>query len=136
MRVLFWYCRKFAWRPANRTLDDAAPAVPAQHSDCVVAFVHVEPEDSREGSRAETKLVKNAKWLARKWDVNQIILHSFTHLGEEKAAPDEARELLLRAGNRLEAAGYKAVHTPYGYYLDLDIQAPGDALARIYKTLT
>ena len=40
----------------------------------VVAFVHVEPGDIQEDSSAETKLVKNAKWLARKWDVKKILL--------------------------------------------------------------
>lgn len=81
----------------------------------------------------ETKLVKNAKWLARKWETNTIILHSFTHLGEEKADPEAAMALLKRAGKRLEKAGYTTVQTPYGYFHDLSIQAPGHPLARIYK---
>ena len=36
------------------------------HTKTVVAFIHVEPRDVTDGSAAETKLVKNAKWLARK----------------------------------------------------------------------
>ena len=101
----------------------------------VAAFVHVEPADIQPASKAETKLVKNAKWLARKWDTGQIILHSFTHLGEDKADPKAARELLQRAGDRLVQAGYQVAHTPYGYYLNLDIKAPGHPLARIFKHL-
>jgi hypothetical protein len=34
---------------------------------------------------------------------------------------------------RLETAGYKAIQTPYGYFNDLSIDAPGHPLARIYK---
>jgi hypothetical protein len=37
------------------------------HGQAVVAFIHVEPPDVEDGSSAETKLVKNAKRLARKW---------------------------------------------------------------------
>ena len=135
MRVLFWYCDHFNWNPAMKTLDHAPEAGPAENINCVVAFVHLEPKDMEPGASAETKLVKNAKWLARKWEITDIVLHSFTHLGEEKADPDQAKELLDRARERLEKAGYSTVQTPYGYFLDLLIQAPGHPLARVYKEL-
>jgi len=133
MRVLFWYCDRFAWNPAIKTLDDAPDAAADVHEKAVVAFIHVEPEDVEDHNSAETKLVKNAKWLARKWETSVIILHSFTHLGEEKAEPEDAKALLDRAQQRLESAGYKAFQTPYGYFNDLTIQAQGHPLARIYK---
>lgn len=133
MRVLFWYCDKFAWAPALKTLADAPDAGPSTHETCIVAFIHVEPEDVETGSAAETKLVKNAKWLARKWETNRIVLHSFTHLGEKKADPQQARALIDRAQTRLIKANYDPVQTPYGYFNDLSIQAPGHPLARIFK---
>jgi hypothetical protein len=133
MRVLFWYCEKFDWVPALKTLEDAPSAVAAENSQAVVAFVHVEPEDTKDGSSAETKLVKNSKWLARKWETKKIVLHSFTHLGDAKAEADEAKDLLESAQKRLETAGYETLLTPYGYFLDLDISAPGHPLARVYK---
>ena len=133
MRVLFWYCDTFAWNPAIKTLDDAPDAAADVHEKAVVAFIHVEPEDVEGRNSSETKLVKNAKWLARKWETSLIILHSFTHLGEEKAEPEDAKALLDRAQQRLETAGYKAFQTPYGYFNDLTIKAQGHPLARIYK---
>ena len=98
-----------------------------------MAFVHIERGDAESGNSAETKLVKNAKWLARKWDVKKIVLHSFTHLGETKADPEEAQALMNRAQSRLNNAGYVVLQTPYGYFLDLTIDAPGHPLARVYK---
>ena len=133
MRVLFWYCTRFDWVPASKTLEDAPEAFAAQNANVVVAFVHLEPGDSEPNSSAETKLVKNAKWLARKWDTRQVVLHSFTHLGEKKADPLEAKLLLENAAKRLAAAGYTLSQTPYGFFNDLLIEAPGHALARIYK---
>ena len=133
MRVLFWYCDKFAWTPTIKTLDQVPISKPDEKNKVVVAFVHIEPKDVEQGSSSETKLVKNAKWLARKWDVTKILLHSFTHLGEEKADPDQARLLLERVHQRLLKAEYDASLTAYGYYNDLIIEAPGHPLARIYK---
>jgi hypothetical protein len=133
MRILFWYCDHFDWTPAIKTLDDAPKAGPAENENTVVAFVHIEPKDVKTGSSAETKLVKNSKWLARKWEISKVVLHSFTHLGEEKAEADKARALLDRAQKRLENAGYSVIQTPYGYFLDLAIKAPGHPLARVYK---
>jgi threonyl-tRNA synthetase editing subunit len=132
MRVLFWYCDTFAWSPTVKTLVDTPDAWAGSHKEAVVAFIHVEPKDVAEGS-AETKLVKNAKWLARKWETPKIILHSFTHLGEEKADPESARRLIDRVAQRLESAEYEAIQTSYGHFNDLTIQAPGHSLARIFK---
>lgn len=132
MRVLFWYCDRFAWNPSIQTLEDAPAAAADGREKAVVAFIHVEPTDADSGS-AETKLVKNAKWLARKWETKAIVLHSFTHLGEEKADPESAKALIDRARQRLETAGYRTVQTPYGYYNDLTLHAQGHPLARIYK---
>jgi len=133
MRVLFWYCEAFDWKPAMRTLPDVPEAEPSENKNTVVAFVHIEPGDVEADNSAETKLVKNAKWLARKWEITRIILHSFTHLGREKADPEKARALLGRAQERLQNAGYSVDQTPYGYFLDLEIKAPGHPLARVYK---
>lgn len=135
MKVLFWYCDNFAWNPTLKTLPDAPDAIASAHKNCIVAFIHVEPKDVAGGSSAETKLVKNAKWLARKWETSRVVLHSFTHLGEEKAAPEAAKGLIDRVHARLENAAYEPCQTPYGHFNDLSIQAPGHPLARIFKEL-
>nr|WP_319393545.1 threonyl-tRNA synthetase editing domain-containing protein [uncultured Desulfobacter sp.] len=61
------------------------------------------------------------------------MLHSFTHLGQDKADPDQAKQLLDRVHQRLLKAEYEASLTAYGYYNDLVLEAPGHPLARIYK---
>jgi len=135
MKVLFWYCNQFGWNPTIKTLPDAPDATASAYENCIVAFIHVEPGDVGSGSSAETKLVKNAKWLARKWETRRVVLHSFTHLAEAKAEPEAAKELIDRAHARLVQADYAPVQTPYGHFNDLAIQAPGHPLARIFKEL-
>lgn len=133
MRILLWYCEKFVWNPAIKTLESAPESVPGKYQDVIVAFIHVEAKDVLQGSSSEKKLLKNLKWLAKKWDNRQIILHSFTHLGEDKADAHQALELLNRVEARLKQVDYDVAQTPYGYFLDLDMQAKGHPLARIYK---
>lgn len=133
MRILLWYCEQFNWNPAIKTLESVPDSKPGYSSEAIVAFVHVEPKDVQEGSSSEKKLLKNLKWLAKKWDNTSIILHSFTHLGEEKAEAAQALALLNRVEKRLESVGYDVTQTPYGYFLDLDMRAKGHPLARIYK---
>ncbi len=135
MRVLFWYCDRIQWTPAMKTVEDAPEGQANTVQKVVAAFVHVEPRDFDEErrSKVETKLVKNCKWLASKWKTRHIVLHSFTHLGEDKATPEQARELFDSAKARLEKVDYTVTETPFGYFLDIEMKAPGHPLARIYK---
>ena len=135
MRVLFWYCDRLAWTPIRKTLEDVPDAAPGGESGAVAAFVHVEPQDADRAGKVETKLVKNCKWLCGKWGTQRVVLHSFTHLAEDKGDPDLARGILERAHQRLNDAGYAAVETPYGHFHDLELKAPGHPLARIFKQL-
>lgn len=133
MRILFWYCNKFSWKPEMKTIDTAPEAEDGDYQEVLVAFIHVEPKDVVEGNSSEKKLLKNIKWLAKKWDNKKIILHSFTHLGEEKADAAEALQLLNRVEIRLRNVDFDVIQTPYGYFLELDMKAKGHPLARIYK---
>ena len=89
MRLLLWYCEKFAWHPSLKTLDHVPDAAPMSHEKSVVAFIQVEPE--------------------------------------------AAKALIDSVEKRLETAGYTAVQTPYGYFNDLSMDAPGHPLARNYR---
>ncbi len=124
-----------SWRPARKTLEDAADGSPGGVEQAVVAFVHVEPRDEERAKKVETKLVKNLKWLAGKWETKTLVLHSFAHLGAEKADPAFAAALFAAARARLESVGYAVHETPWGHFLDLDMRAPGHPLARVFKEL-
>jgi hypothetical protein len=133
MRLLMLFVTDFAYRPGRKTLAEV-PVVTAgrRWTDGVLAFVHAEPADAG-GSGVVTKLVKNLKWAARKNNTQRIILHSFAHLGERRASPDVAASILEQTEQRLRDAGYAASQTPFGYLLDVELNAPGREFARIYK---
>lgn len=137
MKVLIMFVKEFSYKPAQKNLDEADHASEgAVFHDSVLAFIQIEEND--EGydilSR-EKKLVNHLKWCARKNKTKNIILHSFAHLSESKATPNFTKELFDLAEKRLQHGGYQTAQTPFGYFLDLEIKAPGHSLARIWATL-
>ena len=101
-----------------------------------MAFIQVEESDEEYDVKSrEKKLVNHLKWTARKNNCNRIILHSFAHLSESKASVDFTKTLFDLAEKRLKNAEYETAQTPFGYFLDLEIKAPGYSLARIWATL-
>jgi len=137
MKVLVIYCNLFSYHPASKTLVDIEDVLVGKtHSDCIVAFIQVEAEDEeKEISGREKKLVNHLKWTARKNNTTTIVLHSFAHLSESKASVDYTKSLFDLAQIRLRNGGFSTEQTPFGYFLDLNIQAPGFSLARIWATL-
>ncbi len=135
MKLLMLYTERFAWRTAEKGLETAEEVSEERSLEGVlVGLIHAEAQDEAEAGKVETKLVKNLKWGARKNETVRIVLHSFSHLAETKAQPEFTRDLLEHAEARLQAAGYETCQTPFGYFLDLDIAAPGRSTARIFAS--
>ncbi len=134
MKLLMIYADRFAYRTTIKTLEEFEDREEERtEKDVLVGFIHVEKEDEEKLDKVETKLVKNLKWAAKKNNTNTIVLHSFAHLSESKGDPKITKALLDRAEARLINAGYEAWQTPFGYFLDLDMKAPGRSLARVFK---
>jgi len=135
MKLLMIYCEVFAYKPTIKTLED----FPAYHEkierkEVLTAFIQMEKEDESKLKYVETKLVKNLKWAAKKNDTKHIILHSFAHLSESKADPHITKELFDLVEERLTKSDYITEQTPFGYFLDLEVKAPGRSSARIFKS--
>jgi len=130
------YATRFGYRTTTKTLESEENRVEERTvEDVLVGFIHAEPQDESEAGAIETRLVKNLKWAARKNGTDRILLHSFAHLAEGKAAPEFTKDLLTNAEARLAGAGYEVSQTPFGFFLDLHLEAPGRSLARIFKSL-
>jgi len=135
MKLLMIYCDRFAFKPTTRTLDDFEEVTEGNvFENALVAFIHAEEKDEADIKGVETKMVKNLKWAAKKNNTRYVILHSFAHLSESKAGPHYTKELFDRVEARMKNADYDCDQTPFGYFLDLEVQAPGVSQARIYKS--
>ncbi len=137
MKVLVMYVDEFGYNPAQKNLDSAEEITEsAKFTDSIVAFIQVEQSDEEKTvTSREKKLVNHLKWAARKNNCKKVILHSFAHLAESKASVEFTKELFDLAEKRLQNAEFTTAQTPFGYFLDLEIKAPGYSLARIWATL-
>ena len=136
MKLLMLYTDRFAYTPADKTLEGQPDCTePGEIFKSLVGFIHAEASDEDDPDKIEKKLIKNLKWGARKNETQRIVLHSFSHLAETKASAAFTKELLDRAAERLKSAGYEIWQTPFGYFHDLDLQAPGRSTARIFTSI-
>jgi len=134
MKLLMIYADRFAYKTSKKTLETVEEHKEEKLiEDVLVGFIQVEKEDEEKIDKIETKLIKNLKWAAKKNDTNNIILHSFAHLSLSKAELEITKTIFDNAEKRLENTGYKTWQTPFGYFLDLDLRAPGKSLARVFK---
>ncbi len=135
MKLLMIYCTRFAYTPTVKVLEEAEDGYePASFDNILTAFIQAETDDEEDLKGVEKKLVKNLKWAAGKNNTKRVMLHSFAHLSGSKASPEYTAELFQKAIERMENADYETFTTPFGYFLDLDMQAPGYSLARIFKS--
>ena len=135
MKMLMIFCDKFAYKPTIKTLEIAYEnAQPASFEKVQTAFLQVEEQDEEREGEVVKKLLKNLKWVCGKNNTRKVVLHSFAHLSESKASPEFTIRLFNRVEERLKNTGYEVEQTPFGYFLDLHMDAPGFSLARVFKS--
>jgi glycerophosphoryl diester phosphodiesterase len=128
------YADEFTYQTRSKTLETVEEfQEKKQIKNALVGFIQVEKEDEEQMEKVETKLVKNLKWAAKKNNTSTIILHSFAHLSLSKGDPELTLKIFDHAEKRLKETNYNACQTPFGYFLDLDLKAPGKSLARVFK---
>jgi hypothetical protein len=137
MKILTMYIDEFSYTPSLKNLENAADINEgATFRNAILAFIQVEGSDEESGIKSrEKKLVNHLKWVSRKNNCSQVILHSFAHLGESKASAEFSKAIFDEAEKRLQNVGFTTAQTPFGYFLDLNIKAPGYSLARIWASL-
>jgi hypothetical protein len=136
MKLLMFQAKRFRFRTFAKTLEQV-PDLDLEEvvSEAAVIFLQVENRDGGERDSVFSKTQKNIKWLANKRGLKKVVLHSFTHLGGETAAPDFAQAFLERLAERLRTTGYEVWITPFGYVCEWDLSVYGESLAKVFKSL-
>jgi len=136
MKLLMIYMNKFSYNPTIKTVESMPDFTEEkEYENIQAAFIQVEKDDEENEITVKKKLLKNLKWIADKNNTKKIILHSFAHLSESKAEPEFTKSLFNNIDERLKNSGFEVEQTPFGYFLDLKIDAPGYSLARVFKNL-
>ena len=134
MKLLLFHMPSFYYKTHAKSIPEA-PNINEEREiiDCIVALIQAEEDDPEKGKKILDKLIKNIKWLAGKFGTKRAVLHFFSHLSESRADPEYARDLLERAAERLESAGYEAHVTPFGYFCEMKLHVGGESLAKVFK---
>ena len=138
MKLLCFQAKQFRWKTHSKTLADVADQdVNEQVADAIVIFIHAEKSDEEADKKPSVlrQTLKHIKWLANKRDFKNIVIHSFTHLGGETAAPDFAEALIKAVAERLRENTYTVWTTPFGYFCEWDLSVYGDSLAKVWKEI-
>ena len=136
MKLLMFQAKRFRYRTFAKTLEQVPDLdLEEEISDAAVIFLQVEGRDGESLDSTFSKTLKNIKWLANKRELKKIVLHSFTHLGGETAAPEFAQAFLERLAERLRGSGYEVWITPFGYVCEWDLSVYGESLAKVFKAL-
>jgi len=134
MKLVMFYVHEWWYRTASKSLPDAADADKEESiKNAVVIFFHSEAGDEDKRDGVLQKFVKNAKWIAGKFNTKNVVLHSFNHLSSSKSSPEFAHALLKEVVERLVRAGYTVMTTPFGYFNEFRMHVAGDSLAKVYK---
>jgi len=136
MKLLMIYMDNFSYKPTIKTIESMPDFTEeVSYKNVQAAFIQVEESDTENETSVKKKLLKNLKWIAGKNNTKHIILHSFAHLSESKAEPEFTKALFDNIDERLTGSGFEVNQTPFGYFLDLKVDAPGFSLARVFKDL-
>ncbi len=135
MKLLMIFADTFEYVPTIKVLEEFDDAGNGQILNSqLVAFIHSEDADMQNEDDILVKLVKNLKWAAKKNGVMSVVLHSFAHLSESKSTPEFTKTLFDKVELKMKNAEYEVHQTPFGYFLDLNMKAPGYSMARVFKS--
>jgi hypothetical protein len=128
--------KEFGYTPTIKTIESMPDHTESKnYNNVLTAFIQAEEKDQEDAVAVKRKLLKNLKWVAGKNDTKHIVLHSFAHLSESKAEIEFTKNLFDEVAERLTKSDYQVEQTPFGYFLDLKIDAPGFSLARVFKDI-
>ena len=132
MKLLSYQARSFSWQASSQTLDIADPASSGHVCETSVIWIHIEEDDEYDQKRIFRHTLKHIKWITNKRDLNNIVLHSFAHLGGATASPTFAKSFIERLYQRLSSTGYNVSKTPFGWFCSWNLDVYGDSMAKVF----
>ncbi len=130
-----FHVREFWYKTYQKTLTDVATLEKEETiTEAIVIFIHVEQEDEQRQEKLTGKANENIRWLLKKTDANNVVLHSFAHLSDSKSSPEFAQTFISGLKTSLEDRNIKTHVTPYGYFLEFRLHVLGESLAKVFKS--
>ena len=135
MRMLIWHVDSFAAEPTERGRSKLADETPeaVRVEEALVVFAASEKADEPEPEAVAERAVAAVIDVAERLGEQIIVLHSFAHLFVELSSPATAKAILDRMQTALEAQGYNAQQSAFGWFNRLEMRAKGHPLSRVAR---
>ncbi len=131
MRVLFIHADYIEYESKEKALKSAEEIERKKErcDECLVAFISVEEGDESVVDQAREEIED----VAKKLNVERIVLYPYAHLSNRLAAPDVAIRVLKDLESELQ--GYEVCRAPFGWYKSFVISCKGHPLSELSKEI-
>ncbi|AGB05119.1 threonyl-tRNA synthetase [Aciduliprofundum sp. MAR08-339] len=132
MRILFIHADYIEFESKSKAMKDAEEIEKKRerYEECLVAFISMEEGDAGIVERAKNEIVD----VAKKLNVERIVLYPYAHLSSKLAGPAEAIKVLKELENMLKDQ-YEVHRAPFGWYKSFVISCKGHPLSELSKEI-
>ena len=135
MKILTLHVDYINFKPLKKALKSIAELSEEEKKgqkvgESLVVLTAVEKGDLVKESVIE--LVKNVKDVASQVKTNNIVLYPYAHLSNNLASPEQAMEILEKAGKEL-GKEFKVTKAPFGYYKEFELKVKGHPLSELSR---
>ncbi|NYZ73723.1 threonine--tRNA ligase [Candidatus Micrarchaeota archaeon] len=136
MRILTIHADYIEVEPKKKAIKDAEELKakgPERYEEVLVVFTAVEDGDE-EAVMAE-RLAQEAISVADQVKTKAILIYPLVHLTSKPSKPAIARKVVEGAEKLLNAKGYQASHSPFGWYKGYTLKCKGHPLSELSREL-
>jgi hypothetical protein len=136
MKLLMFHAKEFWFSTFKKILEDVKDVKKEERiEEAEVIFIHTEKKDEERKNKVIRNAVKTIKWIVKKVNVSNIVLHPFVHLSNSKSSPEFAQEVIQTVKDKLTGSSLKIYETPFGYMNEFKIHVYGESLGKVFKDI-
>jgi threonyl-tRNA synthetase len=135
MRVLQLHCSAFSYETKKETPVAEQPPNPKSESleNVLVCLTCFEKQDESRLQEITNAYLENIKIDTGRIGTKRVLIHPYAHLSKQLGSPRLAKEFLKRLQEVLQAEGFEAHRSPFGWYKTFTLTCIGHPLAESYR---
>lgn len=139
MKLLLIHADSFSYRVVEEAIEGPEPLTEglkeASFNECLVAFCTVEEVDEVDPQASSEKAGEAVEEVAKKLNVNLVILYPYAHLSSSLARSSVAIEVLRLMEQKLLKTGFKIHRAPFGWYKAFNLKCKGHPLSELSRSI-
>ena len=135
MRVLQLHCSTFSYETKKETPVAEQPPNPKTESleNVLVCLTCFEKQDEPRLQEITNAYLENIKIDTGRIGTKRVLIHPYAHLSKQLGSPRLAKEFLKGLQEVLQAEGFEAHRSPFGWYKTFTLTCIGHPLAESYR---